>query len=56
MVGMARARIKTRMMNLVCNMRRLAWLETNRCPNHIQLFTDITRTPTGNETDYENLP
>ena len=31
-VGMARARVKIGMMNLVYNMRRLAWLQSHRCP------------------------
>ena len=31
-VGLARARIKVGMMNLVYNLRRLAWLKVKRCP------------------------
>ena len=31
-IGLARARIKVGMMNLVYNLRRLAWLKSNRRP------------------------
>ena len=35
-VGLARARFKVAMMNLVFNLRRLAWLRKHRCPAYVQ--------------------